>query len=68
MDQPVEEDFSADALLDVARADKKARGGVARCVLLDRIGAVAPAADGGYAREIPAEAGLEWLGVALRSR
>ncbi len=67
LDRPVEEEFTAERILEAAQADKKVRGSVLRCVLLERIGQIAPAADGGWAHEIPPDEGPELLGAALRS-
>jgi 3-dehydroquinate synthase len=68
LDRPVEEEFTAERILEAAQADKKARGSVLRCVLLGRIGGVSQAAAGGWAHELPPDGALELLRDALRSR
>ncbi len=67
LDRPVEEEFTAERLLEAAQADKKVRGSVLRCVLLDRIGRVAQGAGGGWAHELPPDGALDVLRAALRS-
>lgn len=59
--------LTADRLLGAAEADKKARRGTIRWVLLRRIGEVARAADGGWAHGIAAEELSAPLATALRA-
>lgn len=68
LERPVEEEFAAERILEAARADKKVRGSVLRCVLLRRIGRVVPSADGSWAHELPPDRVLGLLRTALRSR
>jgi 3-dehydroquinate synthetase len=68
LDRPVEEEFTAERVLEAAQADKKVRGSVLRCVLLGRIGRVSQAAGGGWAHELPPDGALELLRAALRSQ
>ncbi|MFW6085020.1 MAG: 3-dehydroquinate synthase [Gemmatimonadota bacterium] len=58
---------TAERLLDAAAADKKARRGAVRWVLLRRIGEVARAADGGWAHALPDEGLSTRLSAALRA-
>ncbi|MEJ2320741.1 MAG: 3-dehydroquinate synthase [Gemmatimonadales bacterium] len=67
LDRPVEEEFTAGRLLEAAQSDKKVRGSTLRCVLLERIGRVAPAADSGWAHELSSDRAQELLLTALRS-
>ena len=67
LDRPVEEEFTAERVLEAAQADKKVRGSVLRCVLLGRIGRVSQAAGGGWAHELPSDQALDLLRAALRS-
>ncbi len=62
----MEEQYSADQLLEAARSDKKVRKGAIRCVLLLRIGEVAGGKDGAFSHEIPAQEALGLLRAALR--
>ena len=66
LDRPVEEETSAEQLLEAARSDKKVRKGAIRCVLLRRIGEVAGGKDGVFSHEIPAQEALGLLRAALR--
>ena len=66
LDRPVEEEYSAEQLLEAARSDKKARVGAIRCVLLRRIGEVAGGKDGVFSHEIPAQEVLGLMRAALR--
>ncbi len=66
LDRPVEEEYSAEQLLEAARSDKKARVGAIRCVLLRRIGEVAGGKDGVFSHEIPAQEVLGLIRAALR--
>ena len=66
LDRPVEEEYSAEQLLEAARSDKKVRVGAIRCVLLRRIGEVAGGKDGVFSHEIPAQEVLGLLRAALR--
>ena len=68
LDRPLEEEFTAERVLEAAQADKKVRGSVLRCVLLGRIGRVSQAAGGGWAHELPPDGALELLRAALRSQ
>ena len=62
----MEEEYSAEQLLEAARSDKKARVGAIRCVLLRRIGEVAGGKDGVFSHEIPAQEVLGLMRAALR--
>lgn len=53
-------------LLEAAASDKKARRGMTRWVLLERIGAVARAPDGSWSHALGAEDAATWLSDALR--
>jgi 3-dehydroquinate synthase len=66
LDRSVEEEYSADQLLEAARSDKKVRKSAIRCVLLRRIGEVAGGKDGAFSHEIPAQEALGLLRAALR--
>ena len=57
---------SASRLLEVASSDKKVREGVARWVLLERIGAVAPAPGGGWSHPFETSDAESLLADALR--
>ena len=67
LDRPVEEEFTAERILEAAQADKKVRGSVLRCVLLARIGRIAPGAEDGWAHQIPSDQALDLIRAALRS-
>lgn len=58
--------LTAERLLGAAAADKKARRGTVRWVLLQSIGGVAPAADGGWAHAFAADELSTQLAAALR--
>ena len=62
-----ERDVEAGALLEAAAPDKKARAGVVRSVLLERIGRVARTPDGNWTHALPREAAPARLAEALRS-
>ena len=61
LDRPVEEEFTADQLIEAARSDKKARVGVIRCVLLRRIGEIAGGEDKTFSHELSSEAARDLL-------
>ncbi len=61
-----EEERRPEEIWRVASRDKKAWGGAVRCVLLQRIGSVAQAADGGWAHPLAPETAVEAIGAALR--
>ena len=67
LDRTVEEEFTAERVLEAAQADKKVRGSVLRCVLLSWIGRVAPDARGAWAHQVPPDEALSLLRTALRS-
>lgn len=62
-----EREVEAGPLLDAAATDKKARGGVLRAVLLERIGRVARGPEGGWAHPLPEGEARRWMGDALRT-
>lgn len=64
-DRP-EERLEAGSLLGLAAADKKAREGRVRFVLLERPGRVARGRDGAWSRPLPAERAADLLQDALR--
>jgi 3-dehydroquinate synthase len=63
----LEQDHTAERLLEAARPDKKAREGALRWVLLRRVGEVAGDSRGGFTRPLRAEECLEPLAAALRT-
>lgn len=60
-----EEERAAGAVWRAARHDKKARAGRVRCVLLRRVGEVAPAAADRWAHPVPPDLGEDWFRAAL---
>lgn len=62
---PLEERHAPGAVLEKMTADKKARGGRIRVVLLERIGRVARDADGRWSHALPPDRAEELLGRAL---
>ncbi len=67
LDRTVEEEFTADRVLEAASADKKVRSDLLRVVLLRRVGEVALTAHGEYAHRIAADLAPGLLRTALRS-
>ncbi len=67
LDEAWEEDRRASDVWRALTRDKKAREGQVRCVLLQRLGAVACSPGGGHTFEIDPESGEELLESALRS-
>ena len=61
----LDDEHTAESLLEAAGHDKKARAGSLRCVMLERIGQVAPSPDG-WTHLIPEAGCLAPLASALR--